>query len=162
MAIEATTDPEMFARRVAAALFTWDTASGSGPADYAQVLADVADSAEADALASDVRSYLPTDQAWAQLQGYQTRQWITIDTATIPQAWRTAQEQAAPGQLPAGSVAYTITGTRHRSGIWDTTPEQTSQPVSFTVFLACPPQAPEFRPGPCRLVRLSELNDPLH
>lgn len=156
-----TADPEDFARAVAAALFTWDTLSGAGPADYAQVLSDAADGSEADALAADVRAYLPTDQAWAQLTGYQTRQWLTIDSAVIPTAWTTAQAQAAPGQLPRGVAAYTITGTRHRSGIWGTDPVETSRPVSFTVFLACVPPAPEFTAKLCRLLRLSELDNPL-
>jgi len=158
--IAATGDPEEFARRVAAALFVWDTASSSGPADYAQVLIDAGDPSELDALASDVRSYLPTTEAWAQLKTYQARQWLTIDTAEVPKAWETAVSQAAPGQLPAGATAYTITGTRHRSGTWGTTPQDASRSVSFTVFIACPRPAPEFH-GTCSLVRLSDLDTPL-
>ncbi len=158
--IAPTGDPEEFARRVAKALFTWDTASSSGPADYAQVLIDAGDDSELDALASDVRGYLPTTEAWAQLRTYQTRQRLTIDTAVIPDAWTTAVEQAAPGQLPRGAIAFTITGTRHRTGTWGTEPQDASRPVSFTVFLACPRPAPELR-GPCSLVRLSALDKPL-
>ena len=157
-----TAEPEEFARAVATTLFTWDTLSGAGPADYAQVLSDAADDSEADALASDVRAYLPTSEAWAQLTTYQTRQWLTIDTATVPEAWMTAQDQAAPGQLPRGATAYTITGTRHRAGIWGTEPVEASRPVSFTVFIACVPPAPEFTADLCRLLRLSELDNPLH
>jgi hypothetical protein len=156
-----TGDPEKFARAVATALFTWDTLSGAAPADYAQVLTDAADDAEADALASDVRAYLPTADAWAQLTTYQTRQWLTIDTAAVPEAWETAETQAAPGQLPRGATAYTITGTRHRTGIWGTEPVEASRPVSFTVFIACAPPAPEFSANLCRLLRLSELDNPL-
>ena len=59
---------EKFAGAVAEALFTWDTTSGYGPADYAQMLADVTADTEADAAASDVRSYLPTQEAWTQLR----------------------------------------------------------------------------------------------
>src|SRR5690606_29623450 len=88
--------PEEFAVAVAEALFTWDTASGYEPADYAQMLADVAADTEADAAASDVRSYLPTPEAWAQLRTHQTRQWLTIDTVEIPAAWEDAAAQAAP------------------------------------------------------------------
>ena len=44
----------------------------------------MADDEEADALAGDVRAYLPSPQAWAELRQYQTRQWLTIDTAVIP------------------------------------------------------------------------------
>ncbi|WP_448232295.1 hypothetical protein [Microbacterium lacticum] len=159
--ILAVSDPETFARRVAEALFTWDTASGLEPSDYAQVLADAADSKEADALASDVRAYLPTTQAWTRLRTYQTRQWLTIDTAVVPTAWATAVEQDAHGQLPAGTTAYTITGTRHRTGIWGTQPVETSRAVAFTVFVVCTPPAPEFHAGPCRVLRLSKLDNPL-
>ena len=159
--IPVTGEPEAFARAVATALFTWDTLTDATPADYAQVLADVGDDAEADALASDVRAYLPTDDAWAQLKTYQTRQWLTIDTATVPQAWATAEAQDTSGQLPDGATAYTITGTRHRAGIWGTEPVEATRPVSFTVFIACAPQAPEFSTSLCRLLRLSELDNPL-
>jgi hypothetical protein len=158
--IASTGDPEKFARRVAAGLFAWDTASNSGPADYAQVLIDTGDASELDSLASDVRSYLPTPEAWAQLKTYQARQWLTIDMAEVPKAWETAVEQAAPGQLPAGATAYTITGTRHRSGTWETVPQDAERPVSFTVVIACPRPAPEFH-GTCSLVRLSGLDNPL-
>lgn len=160
-AIPAISDPETFARQAASALFTWDTTGGHKPADYAQVLSDVASDAEADALASDVRSYLPSTEAWAQLRQYQTRQWLTIEEVAVPQAWTTGQAQAAPGQLPDGASAYTITGTRHRAGIWGTEPVETSRPVTFTVFLACTAPDPEAADDLCRLIRLSELDNPL-
>ncbi|MBU3994416.1 MAG: hypothetical protein KKF42_01355 [Actinobacteria bacterium] len=156
-----TGNPEEFARRVAEALFAWDAASSYGPSDYAQVLIDAGDTSELDALASDVRSYLPTSEAWAQLKTYQARQWLTIDTAEVPTAWETAVEQAAPGQLPAGATAYTITGTRHRTGTWGTVPQDAERAVSLTVFIACPRPAPEFH-GTCTLVRLSALDNPLY
>lgn len=159
--IPITTSPEAFARRVAQSLFTWDTASGYGPADYAQSLADVAASSEADALAADVRAYLPTTQAWAQLRQYQTRQWLSIEAIVVPDAWSTAVSQAAPGQLAEGATAYTVTGTRHRSGTWDTTLAETSRPVTFTAFLTCTPITQGDASGGCRLLRLSELDNPL-
>jgi len=147
---------------VAVALFTWDTASGYGPADYAQVLADVAHDSEADALVADVRAYLPTAEAWMQLRQYQTRQRLTIDDVFVPDAWETAIAQAAPGQIPDGAAAYTITGTRHRDGIWDTTPAEASRPVAFTVFMTCtPPNSGRSGAGLCELLRLSELDHPL-
>ncbi len=162
-AVPRTGGPETFARNVAAALFTWDTASGYSPSDYAQVLADVAADVEADAFVSDVRSYLPTTQAWGQLRQYATRQWLTIDTAVIPDAWETATSQAAPGQIPEGATAYTITGTRHRDGTWGTTPVEASRPVSFTVFLVCTPPiiSRSATTGLCEVLRLSELDNPL-
>lgn len=159
--IPATSDPETFARHVASALFGWDTASGHGPADHAQVLADVGHASEADALAADVRAYLPTADAWAQLRQYQTRQWLTIDTATVPQAWQTAVAQAAPGQLPAGATAYTIDGTRHRDGTWGTEPVEASRQVAFTVFIVCAPPLSGATAAGCELLRLSQLDAPL-
>jgi hypothetical protein len=154
--------PEEFARAVATALFTWDTTSGYGPADFAQPISDVASTAEADALASDVRAYLPTTQAWTHLRPYQTRQWLTINTITVPRAWETALAQAAPGQIPAGTTAYTITGTRHRAGTWGTTPTDAKRSVAFTVFVTCTHPVPD-RPGAvmCSLLRLGELDNPL-
>jgi hypothetical protein len=161
--VPVTGGPEVFARNVAAALFTWDTAAGYRPSDYAQMLADVASDREADALAGDVRAYLPTVEAWAQLRQYQTRQWLTIDTAVIPEAWETAVAQAAPGQIPTGTLAYTIEGTRHREGIWRTEPVEASRPVAFTVFMICTPPTPGrgASSGMCELLRLSQLDNPL-
>lgn len=160
--------PEAFAREVAAALFTWDTTSGYGPADYAQALADATASVEADAAAGDVRAYLPTPAAWAQLRTHQTRQWLTIDTIDIPVMWETAVTQAAPGQLPDGAVAYTITGTRHRDGTWNTEPVTTEHPIAFTVFLTCdiersdaPQPSDDGAAETCQLLRLSQLDNPL-
>lgn len=157
-AIPQSTEPEVFARRVANGLFTWETASGYGPVDYAQAIVDVGDPTgnESAALASDVRSYLPTTEAWAQLRTFQTRQWLTIDEASVPAAWADAVAQAAPGQLLPGTIAYTITGTRHRTGTWGTDPVDASRPVAFTVFLTCGPSFDS-----CRLLRLSQLDNPL-
>lgn len=159
--------PEEFAAAVAEALFIWDTSSGYGPADYAQMLADVTAHTEADAAASDVRSYLPTPEAWAQLRTHQTRQWLTIDTIEIPAAWDDAVALAVPGQIPDGAVAYTIAGTRHRTGYWGTDPVTTSHPVAFTVFLTCTPERTSALPPAepitdiCLLLRLSQLDNPL-
>lgn len=163
VALPQTGGPEAFARAVAVALFTWDTTSGYQAVDYAQMLADVAADEEADALAGDVRAYLPSPQAWAELRQYQTRQWLTIDTAVIPEAWETAVAQAAPGQIPAGAVAYTITGTRHRHGTWGTEPIEVSRPVTFTVFIVCTPAVTDrgITGTSCELLRLSQLDNPL-
>ncbi|MFF2267417.1 hypothetical protein ACFVTZ_04080 [Cellulosimicrobium cellulans] len=156
--------PEAFARTVAQALFTWDTATGHMPSDYAQVLADTAHGSEADAFVGDVRGYLPTNDAWVQLRQYATRQWLTIDGVFVPAAWETAVAQTAPGQIPIGAIAYTIEGTRHRDGTWGTTPVEASRPVAFTVFLACPPHIPGrgSGSGECEVLRLSQLDNPLH
>lgn len=164
VAVPQTGGPEGFARAIAVALFTWDTTSGYQAVDYAQMLADVAADEEADALAGDVRAYLPNPQAWAQLRQYQTRQWLTIDTAVIPEAWETAVAQAAPGQIPAGAVAYTIEGTRHQDGTWGTEPVEASRPVTFTVFIVCTPTVTNrgITGTSCELLRLSQLDNPLH
>lgn len=155
--------PEAFARTVAEALFTWDTTTGLAPSDYAQALADAAHGSEADAFAGDIRAYIPTNDAWAQLRTYATRQWLTIDEVFVPEAWETAVEQAAPGQIPDGAVAYTIEGTRHREGIWGTDPVEASRPVSFTLFLVCTPPTPGrgTASGLCEVLRLSQLDNPL-
>ncbi|WP_448233164.1 hypothetical protein [Microbacterium lacticum] len=154
--IPATGDAEQFARATAEALFTWDAAGDAGLTDYMQPLIDRADPEDAPALAADARTYFPDEAAWAQLRPLQVQQRIEIESVRIPDAWATAQAQARPGELPPGAIAYTITGTRHRVGTWGSTPAADSRPVSFTIFLACPPDES------CRLLRLSGVDTPLH
>lgn len=151
-------DPEAFARALATALFTWDTATEFGPTDYAQVLVDVGDPSgnETAGLASDVRTYLPTADAWAQLRTMQTRQWLDISEVFVPDEWATALEQASDGQILPGTVAYTITGIRQREGINGTEPVTSSHDVAFTVFITCEPTF-----DTCKALRLSELDNPL-
>ncbi|MGD7731621.1 hypothetical protein ACX1DX_03575 [Tessaracoccus sp. Y36] len=151
-------DPETFARNVAEALFTWDTASGFFPLDYTSVILDVGDpyGAEQAGLAADVAAYLPAREAWLELRKYLTTQHLTIDNAYVPEAWDTAVEQAQPGQLAEGTTAYTIDGTRHRSGVWNEDPVASEHAVSFTVFIVCPPDGDD-----CHLLRLSQLDTPL-
>lgn len=150
-------DPEVFARRVARAVFTWDTTTGYGPSDYIQAVIDVGDPSgnETPGLAADLADYLPTRTAWAQLRQYETRQWLSIDTATVPTAWAQALQQGRATLLP-GTTAYTITGTRHRAGVWNGTPVTTTEHVSFTIFETCQPTYLS-----CRLLRLSQLDNPL-
>ncbi|TFD54280.1 hypothetical protein E3T46_01080 [Cryobacterium sp. Hh11] len=150
-----TSSPELFARSVAHALFDWDTRQDAGLADWAQVLVDVADAEEAAALAADVREYLPGAEMWQRLASYGTRQWLDVESVTVPTAWATALEQAAAGQISRGTSALTVVGTRHRAGTWDTDVESTERPVSFTVFVVCPGQES------CTLLRLSKLDHPL-
>ena len=156
--ILSTADAEAFARAASHALIDWDTATHFEPSDYAQVIIDAGDPSgmEAAALASDVRSYLPTADAWSKLRAYGTRQWLTIDEAFIPASWSEALDQAADGQLLPGTIAYTVTGTRHRAGTVGTQAQETSRPVSFTLFIACEPSFED-----CRLLRLSEVDNPL-
>jgi hypothetical protein len=151
----ATSNPELFARNVARALFDWDTRYVGGLSEWAQVPVDVADADEAAAVASDVRSYLPSAEMWEQLRAYGTRQWLEMESVTVPDAWSTALAQAASGQIPRGAAAFTVIGIRHRTGTWDTEAIRTAQQVSFTVFVACP-GVPA-----CTLLRLSQLDRPL-
>ena len=150
-----TTNAELFASSVAAALFTWDTRHEGDLSEWVQVLVDVADADEAAAVASDVRGYLPSTEMWGQLSAYGTRQWFERESVVVPAAWSTALEQAASGQIPRGAAAFTAVGSRHRAGTWDTEVIRTERKVAFTVFVVCPGQEP------CRLLRLSQLDRPL-
>ncbi len=153
--LPAISDGERFARTVAVRLFAWDTRLGHGTAEYMQPLIDIADPAEAPGLAADLRSYYPDDAAWRALQGYSTRQWLELDTATEPETWAHVTEEARPGTLPPGAVAYTITGTWHRAGSWEGQDVSDARPVSFTIFAACPTG------DSCRLLRLSAVDTPM-
>ena len=156
--VEASDDPETFARNVAETLFAWDTGSGLMPLDYTSVVLAVGDpsGAEQAGLASDVAAYLPSREAWLELRQYATAQHLTIEDAYVPDAWETAVEQAQPGQLAPGTVAYTIEGTRHRTGVWNDEQVTSEHPVTFTVFLVCGPTY-----DTCHLLRLSQLDNPL-
>lgn len=158
LTIRETTRAELFARDVAAALFTWDTASGFQSSEYAQVIVDVGDptGTETAGLAADVRTYLPSPEQWAQLRTHQTSQWLTIENLAVPESWAEAEAQAAPGQLLPGTTAYTVTGIRHREGIWGTEPVESTRPVAFTMFITCEPTFDH-----CRLLRLSRVDEPL-
>ncbi|MCV7576191.1 hypothetical protein ACQUSY_05335 [Microbacterium sp. YY-03] len=156
-------DPDAFARNVAEALFGWDTGSGLMPLDYSAAILEVGDPSghEQAGLASDIAAYLPTRDAWVELRQYATTQHLVIDDSFVPEAWDQAVEQAQHGQLPPGATAVTIEGTRHREGVWNGEPVTSEHSASFTVFLACPPPAPQFRTGLCHVLRLSQLDNPL-
>ncbi len=153
-----TNDPIRYARAVAEALFTWDTASGLGPADYGQVVLSDADptGTETPGLASDIAGYYPAPDAWRQLTGHATTQHLTTETAVIPDAWADAVAQDRSGTLVEGMIAVTIDGTRHRTGTVSGQEATSEHPVSFTVFLACEPAFER-----CHTLRLSELDNPL-
>jgi hypothetical protein len=152
------TNPEGFARQAASALFDWDTAT-MNPSDVTDKLMAVADptgEGEGAGLANDLGNYLPDQTTWIKLRGYATRQWLDIETVVIPEAWGQAVAGAAPGQILPGTLAYTITGTRHREGVWEKAPTTYQDEVSFTVFATCAPSFPA-----CRLLRLSLPDEPL-
>lgn len=153
-----TNDPIRYARAVAEALFTWDTASGLAPADYGQVVLSDADptGTETPGLASDIAGYYPASDAWRQLTGHATTQRLTIADAVVPDAWADAVAQDRSGTLVEGMIAVTIDGTRHRTGTVSGQEATSEHPVSFTVFLACDPAFER-----CHTLRLSELDNPL-
>lgn len=156
--LEASTNPETFARAVAQALFTWDTGSGLLPLDYTSVVLKAGDPSgvEQAGLASGIATYLPSREQWISLRKYATTQSLTIDSAVVPSSWQSAVDQDTAGQLTEGATAYTIRGTRHRTGTWNTQQVTSEHPVAFTVFIVC---APTY--DTCHLLRLSELDNPL-
>jgi hypothetical protein len=156
-ALPHTTDPVAYTRAVAMSLFDWDTAAGYLPTDYtAAILADSDPSGEeTPGLLADVATYLPTVEQWLSLGAMNVVQSIDIEEAYLPDACASAVAQAH-GQLRPGTAAVTISGTRHRSGVWNGEPAETAYPVSFTVFVACPPAFDR-----CHVLRLSQLDNPL-
>ena len=153
-----TAGPESFARLVAHAIFDWDTTVAVPPAAYTSRLVAVADpiGESSPGLVADVATYLPTEGAWSQLRTYATRQWLTVETIVVPNLWSQAEAEAGPDGLLPGTTAYTITGIRHRSGVWEDEPVTSAHGVAFTVFIVCAPSYAD-----CHLLRLSRLDDPL-
>ncbi len=156
-ALRASSDPETFARQVAEAVFAWDTATLISRTDHVEQLVAVADPTgeSAPGLVSDLDNYLPTQEAWVELAQYETCQWLSIDSVAVPSMWAEAETQAGYELLP-GTTAFTIHGTRHRSGIWEGEPVASAHEVAFTVFIVCGPSYSE-----CHLLRLSMLDKPL-
>lgn len=155
--LQPVTDPKQFAEVVAHAIFDWDTSALAPRAAYLERIATVADPTgeSSPGLISDVDGYLPPEKIWVDLREYETRQWIDIATVTVPSKWETALDQAGSA-LPPGTTAYTITGVRHRDGVWDGEPVTSQHDVAFTVFMTCAPTYEQ-----CRLLRLSLLDEPL-
>ena len=151
-------DPEEFADAVARALFDWDTTASTPLNEYVEPLLAIADptGAESQGLIADMAAYLPTDEAWAYLKPYYTRQWIEIESVTVPNLWSRAVNEAGPGGFAPGTTAYTVEGVRHRSGVWEDDDVSSAHAVAFTVFMVCEPTYPA-----CHLLRLSRLDEPL-
>lgn len=156
-ALRSTSDPETFARQVAEALFSWDTATLITRTDHVEQLVAVADPTgeSTPGLVSDLDNYLPTQDSWVELTKYETRQWLSIEAVATPSKWAEAQAQAGDELLP-GTTALTIHGARHRSGVWEGEPVTSEHDVAFTIFIVCGPSYPE-----CHLLRLSILDKPL-
>jgi hypothetical protein len=150
-------DAETFAQGVAEVLFNWDTHEMTTPTSTRELLVAVADpTGESSAgLVADIANYLPTEEIWLELRKYETRQWIEVTSIDVPDQWATALEQAGD-ELAPGTVALTVRGVRHRSGVWEGEDVASEHDVAFTVFAVCAPTYPE-----CHLLRLSRLDDPL-
>lgn len=151
-------DPAEFARIVATTIFEWDTTGGHGVEEYVARLVDIADPTgeETPGLVADLTGYLPNAPAWTELREYSTRQWLEIDTVTVPILWPQAVAQAPEGALLPGTLAYTVTGVRHRTGVWHGEQVASKHQVAFTVFMVCRPSY-----DACQLLRLSRLDEPL-
>lgn len=150
-------DPRQFVRDVAIAIFAWDTRAASGPEELIEPFLKIADPTgeSSPGLVSDLTGYLPTQEAWMDLRRYETRQRLDVTAVIAPKMWATAIDQA-DGELAPGTAAFTVKGTRHRSGTWEGRPVQSEHGVAFTVFVVCAPTYPS-----CHLLRLSRLDDPL-
>ena len=150
-------DPEVYVRSVAEALFTWDTFTLLTPSDHRAVLIEDADPSgtETPGLIADLDGYFPSVSTWRDLAEYRTRQSIEIDRIFIPTQWDEAVT-ASGGQIVEGTYAYTVEGTRVREGVWYDDPVDSAHAVAFTVFVSCKPVFDR-----CRLLRLSELDNPL-
>jgi hypothetical protein len=156
--LNATNDPEAFARQVAYRLFGWDTTTVNGRANQVDQLIAVADPTgeSTPGLVSDLDNYLPASTAWIQLARFHTQQWLTIDSATTPTRWAEAEQQAGLDGLLPGTTAVTIRGARHRSGVWEGAPVTSTHDVAFTMFIVCAASFPQ-----CHLLRLSMPDKPL-
>ena len=155
---ESMVESEQFAQWVAEALFAWDTGTMNRTQviDKLMAVADPSGDGEGPGLASDIGNYLPDNTVWLQLRHYATKQWLEVEAIEVPEAWGQALADAASGQILPGTTAYTITGTRHREGVWEKETTSYSNQVAFTVFVTCAPSFPE-----CHLLRLSQLDNPL-
>lgn len=156
--LPSTADPEAFARLAGEALFEWNTATVITCTEHIERLVKVADpTGESSAgLVSDIENYLPTPEAWAQLQQYETRQWLEVESTRTPSSWSKAETQAGPDGFLPGTTAYNIFAVRHRAGVWEGAPVSSAHRVAFTIFVVCGPTYPQ-----CHLLRLSLLDETL-
>lgn len=150
-------DPVGYARDVAEAIFEWDTGAGYTRSEYFAVpAAETAPTGEeGNGLIADLNGYYPTVEQWRTLLAYETRQHLTITEAAIPDSWA-GIVAASRDQLAEGTVAVTIRGERHRTGVWAGEAAESVHEVAFTVFVLCPTDADQ-----CYLLRLSGLGTPL-
>lgn len=150
-------DPVAYARAVAEAIFAWDTGAGYTRSEYFDIpVAEAAPTGdEGNGLIADLNNYYPSDEQWRSLLEYETSQHLTITDAGIPDSWAEILETSGE-QLQDGTVAVTIYGERHRTGVWGGEAAESVHEVAFTVFVLCAPDADQ-----CSLLRLSGLGTPL-
>ncbi|WP_193312750.1 hypothetical protein [Georgenia subflava] len=156
--VAASADPHVFAGNVARAIFEWDTTAVHELGDYRGRLLVLADPAghESPGLVADLTTYLPTTTAWAHLSQYGTQQWLAVTNVAVPDQWTQALAQAPTKSVAPGTTALTVTGARHRAGLWEGEEVAAEFDVAFTVFVICAPTYPT-----CHLLRLSQLDNPL-
>lgn len=152
------TDAESFTRRTAELLFEWGTMQFDARREIVETLVPVGDPTgeSTPGLVADIETYLPADAAWTELQRYETRQWIEIRDVREPSTWHRVTQQAGDDVIMPGTVALTVRGTRHRTGVWEGRDVTSAHPVAFTVFAICAPTYQQ-----CHLLRLSMLDNPL-
>lgn len=146
-----------YARRFATQLLTWDSTATSSPTAQMDQLVAQADPSgvETPGLVADLANYLPTDIEWTHLRRHAVTQSATIHTAVVPDSWSPIAADAAVG-LSDGATAVTIRATRHRRGSTGGQQHSSDHPLTFTIFLACPPDGQS-----CHVLRLSLPGTPL-
>jgi hypothetical protein len=151
---DATSPADRLALGVADALFRWDTMHHAGPQQIVQRVIDQArpPDDERAGLEADLAGYVPTGDAWDQLREFHTRQELQVQRVLTPATWAGVDKTG----LPSGVDARTVEGVRLRDGYAFGADVRSEHPVSFTIFMACPPEG-----GPCVALRVSRLNDPL-
>ncbi|MEU2200594.1 hypothetical protein [Isoptericola sp. NPDC019482] len=156
--VQPSSDPVEFARAAAVELLAWDTTQPVPRSAYMERLIAVGDPTgeQTPGLVADLEAYLPSDGAWAHLSQYSTRQWLTITDAVVPETWAHVVATTPADRLAPGTVAVTISGTRHRAGVWEDAPVTDRSAVAFTVFVACEPAYPT-----CALLRLGAPDNPM-
>jgi hypothetical protein len=147
-----TAQAEAFAREVAHLLFTWDSVAGPEPATIRGEVVALGDPAgeETPGLLVDLDAYLPDDVTWRHLDGLGARQWIEVDTATVPAVWADSVTHE-PGL--ADTYAVNVAGTRHREATAPALVDRTENPMQFAAFIRCPADEP------CSLLRLGRLGE---
>ena len=146
-----TSDPEVFAREVAEALFAWDTAHARSRRPTTSSNSSRSPTRPASprrACCPTSANYLPTHDAWPELREYQTRQWLDITSVAVPDLWAEAVDAGRARRAAArhrGVHRSTASGTA--PAIWEGAPVTSAHDVAFTVFVVCGPSYPDVPPA---------------